>query len=324
MTVLIEAVLWGLVIAANVAPPAELSRAAPQGGLAVEASGPCPSGEAVMAALLPALGSEARGPAVDDQRAHPHVSDLGDRFEISAFGQTRQYVDAARDCAERARVAAVFITLALNPPTLGWSSAAAPANVAPVESASRSATSNPPPRAVEGQRRWADLAAGARVDGPVGGASSAGVAAGAELRGAIGWGHVGVAATAGILAPTEGRVSFVTVHEQRFPLSLALALRGELWRGAVVAGALGVSFVPLTLRADGLMTSDPATRLDTGAHLAFGLTFPALAWHAAPFLELHADYFPRPYALDVDPLGEIGSTSRFWVGASLGVALEAR
>src|SRR6185369_10163724 len=99
--------LWGLIAAANaagiVAPPEELPAAAPRSGLVVEVSGQCPSRQAVMAALRPVVGNEPT-PAGTEA---PRVADLGDRFEIAAFGQTRQYDDGARDCAERARVAAV-------------------------------------------------------------------------------------------------------------------------------------------------------------------------------------------------------------------------
>src|SRR5437660_611079 len=85
---------------------------APGTGLVVEAAGQCPEREALLGALRPVLGEEALRSTSGVSR----VSDLGDRFEVIALGQTRQYADPARDCAERARVAAVFITLAVNPP----------------------------------------------------------------------------------------------------------------------------------------------------------------------------------------------------------------
>src|SRR3954447_2676702 len=80
---------------------------------AIETTGSCPSAEAVSATIAPLLGSlAARRWAEGTVR----VDDLGDRFEVAAAGQAGQYVDTARDCSERARVAAVFIALALNPP----------------------------------------------------------------------------------------------------------------------------------------------------------------------------------------------------------------
>jgi hypothetical protein len=114
------------------------------------------------------------------------------------------------------------------------------------------------------------------------------------------------------------------VHEQRFPISFALSARRQLARGFEAAAALGVSLVPITLRGDGLMTSLPATRLDTGARAAFDLRLPALAWLAAPFVDVHVEYFPRPYVLDVAPVGNIGSTARFWLGASVGIVIRTR
>ncbi len=296
-------------------------------GLIVQASGQCPSREAVTAALAPAL---AREPPAVFGTGVPRVLDLGDRFEVAAFGQARQYLDTARDCAERARVAAVFITLALNPPALPSSSlsptAAPPGDLPAIESAPHQPVlSDTPPGTVPASARWASVGISARVDGPVGAAfPAAGVAAGPELRGAIGWRFVGLTATAGILAPTEARLSSVTVHEQRFPISLALGARRHLAHGIEAAGALGVSLVPIELRGDGLMTSLPAMRLDTGARAAVELRLPALVWRAAPFVDVHAEYFPRPYALDVGPLGNIGSTTRFWLGASVGIEVEAR
>jgi hypothetical protein len=81
---------------------------APASGIAIEVTGDCPTREAVMAALLPVLGVEPPRPL----REPPRVSDAGDRFEVTALGQSQEYVDTARNCVERARVAAVFIVLA--------------------------------------------------------------------------------------------------------------------------------------------------------------------------------------------------------------------
>ena len=183
-------------------------------------------------------------------------------------------------------------------------------------------TSSPPGAAGAGSTRWATAALGARIDGPVGASSpAAGVAAGIEFRGSLGWRWFGVAATAGILTPTEGRILSVNLQEQRFPLSLALTARRRLWRDMQAAGALGVSVVPLTLRGEGLMTSLPATRLDTGARAAVELALGKLVLGGAPFVGVHAEYFPRPYVLDVSPLGVIGSTHRLWLGISAGMAI---
>ena len=199
------------------------------------------------------------------------MSDLGDRFEITALGQTQQYVDPGRDCAERARVAAVFIALALSPPTFQRRPAPPP----PAEVEARPGPP-PPPAAADTSGGWAGLALDARIDGGSAGGDSSStlVAAGADLRATVGRRALGLVATAGLLSPTHSRFQSVPVRQQRFPFSLAVIVR----RGAVPALAasatVGVALVPFTLQGDGLATPAPATRLDTGAHLALALELP--------------------------------------------------
>jgi hypothetical protein len=76
------------------------------------------------------------------------------------------------------------------------------------------------------------------------------------------------------------------------------------------------------MRADGLSRANPASRLDVGARLSFELRFPALVQSVVPFVGVHAEFFPRPYTLDVTPLGEIGKTNHLWLGTSVGVAFD--
>ena len=269
----------------------------------VAVTGDCPGAEAVTAALRSALGSDAKVGVSEP----PRVSDQGDRFSVAAAGQVQQYADPGRDCEERARAAAVFIALALNPPL-------APPGPAPTV---RDAPAPPPPPA---SARWLDLAVAARADGGPG--QAVGPAIGAEIHAAAGWRWLGVPATAGILAPSEGTYSSITVRQQRFPLSLALTARRDVSQRLAIAGAAGAALVPLTVRATAIDGGPSSTRLDAGIRLAFELRFRATP-RLAPFVDLHAEFFPRAYELQVDPLGTIGSTGRFWLGVSAGVAFEA-
>lgn len=279
----------------------------------VAVTGACPSAEAVTAALGSALGNEATTKVVDV----PRVSDQGDRFSVAVRGQTRQFVDAARDCDERARAAAVFIALALNPPVVPAAPApvvrdgAAPQVVVPAPAA---------PALTPTLERWIDLAAAARLDG--GSASDTSAAIGFEARAAVGWRWLGVAATAGILAPSESKFSSVTVRQQRFPLSVAVTAQHGIGRRLAVAGAVGAALVPLTLRGEGLEGGSQSTRLDAGVRLAVELRIRATP-RLAPFVDLHAEIFPRAYQLDVDPFGTVGSTGRLWVGVSVGLSFAA-
>ena len=264
---------------------------------AVAVTGDCPSAAAVTAALGSALGGDQHAAA-----DLPRVADLGDRFQVAAAGQVQQYTDPARNCDERARAAAVFIALALNPPL-----------VPPAPPPAILATPAPPPVPTA---RWLDLGVAARVDG------GSSLTAGAEMRASAGGRWLGVTATAGVLAPTEGTFSSVNVRQQRFPLSLTVTARRPLSDRLVLAGAVGAALVPLTLSGEGIPDARSTTRLDAGFRLAAELMFRATP-RFRPFVDLHAELFPRPYELVVDPLGNVGTTGRLWLGAAVGVAFEA-
>jgi len=286
-----------------------LLAAAASSPAAAAVTGACPGADAVTAALASALGGETKR----DLSGVAKVIDEGDRFSVTALGQTRQYADPARDCDEGARAAAVFIALALNPPVVP----PAPAPDGPAQQVTVAATAAATARASE---RWFDVAAAARVDG--GPAAGVTAAFGFEARATVGWRWFGVAATAAILAPTDSTLSSVTVRQQRFPLSIALTARHTFAARLAGAAAVGAALVPLTLRGQALDGASQSTRLDAGVRLAFELRFLATD-RLAPFIGLHAEVFPRAYQLDVDPLGTIGSTGRFWLGASAGLSFDA-
>jgi hypothetical protein len=272
----------------------------------VEVAGQCPSAEAVTAALASALGAAPPSNAA----AAPKVTDLGARFSVSASGQAREYVDAARDCDERARAAAVFIALALNPPLL-------PPPPAP-PSAPAVQVAAPPP--VPPSARWLDVGVAARGDG--GSTGDAGTALGFELQVAAGARWLGVVATAGILSATEGQFSSVAVRQQRFPFSVAIQARRTVRQHLALTGAAGAALVPITLRAERIENPQSATRLDAGFRLAAGGLYRATP-RLAVFVDFHAEIFPRAYEIDVDPIGDVGSTGRLWLGASIGLAFAA-
>ena len=277
--------------------------------LVIEARGDCPSGPAVTAALLPVIGT-----ASVPGDARPRVSDLGDRFEAAAAGQTGLYVDTARDCVERARVAAVFIALALNPPTF-QSGGGPPAP--------------PPPVPKPAGHRWFQVGAAVRLDGGAMGNSPPQTVTplGGELSVGAGYGALGAVISAGVLDSSVAQFSrfnpTIAVRQQRFPLSVAFRLQRDLpWR-LRLGGELGASFVLVTFRAEDLQMTSSALRLDTGLRAALNLRLPLLTRHLAPFVGAHAEFFPKPYKLDVDPIGTVGSSSRFWVGATAGLSFEA-
>jgi len=274
------------------------------GSLIVDTRGDCPSGPAVRAALLPVLGNVSV-PA----NAAPRVSDLGDRFEASAAGQTGLYVDAGRDCVERARVAAVFIALAVNPPTF---------------------RSPPPPPATPRpvRRRWLQVGAAARMDGAVAGNSPARTVLswGGELSLAGGYGLVGGTVGAGIAESSSayfGRDAVtIAVRALRFPFNAAVRLQGDLPGRFGWGTELGVALALVTFKSDDLQMMGSTLRLDAGLRAAFTVRLPVMAHHFAPFLGGHIEYFPKPYKLDVEPIGTVGASSRLWVGVTAGMLFE--
>ena len=167
------------------------------------------------------------------------------------------------------------------------------------------------------------LAIGARIDGATANSGAHGdVAAGVELRAAMGARWFGGAVGIGALAPTTGVFETVTVRQQRFPASLALVMRHRLSPSFELGAELGLALALLTIRGENLAGGSRATRLDTGARLAVEARGPRFARGLVPFAALHAEIFPRPYVLDVDPLGQVGETHHLWIGAAAGVSLD--
>src|SRR5882672_4276079 len=101
----------------------------------------CPAPSQVAAVLGTLLrGTKIAGtsglPGPDDAS----VSDEGSKFRVEIAGRERVFDDAERDCTERARQAAVFVALVLDPPLVADRSAAEPPREkpAPVVASQRS------------------------------------------------------------------------------------------------------------------------------------------------------------------------------------------
>jgi hypothetical protein len=269
-----------------------------------------------MEALRPVIGKDM----LSSSRGATRVVDLGDRFDVSAAGQTAHYVDAARDCGERARVAAVFIALALSPPAVRL---VEPAPLPPT--APPPAVTTPEPRLPPGppSRLWAQLAAGARLDSALAeeGAPSD-LTAGGELAGTIGHGPFGIGLSAALLAPTRRILQSVSVRQQRFPFGAGLVIRHRWSPWFELTGKAAVAVVLLTLRGENVSPGASSTRLDPGAHLSVELRGPPLREGLVPFVGLHVELFPRSYVLEAEPVGRVGVTNRLWWGATAGLSFD--
>jgi len=287
----------------------------------VQVVGACPTQAAVMAALSPVLAAESLRKVAE----LPRVIDLGDRYLVTAAGQSGLYADPARDCAERARASAVFIALALNPPALP----AAPAAPPPAAMAPAPPPPQPPERptldepASPSARAWRQVSAAGRVDVAFAEEDAARDAtAGPELGFAAGKGAWGVAVTGAALWPTTATYTTVSVRQQRFPFGVGVAFRSRVGPALELGGQAGLALALMRLQAHGIQANGPSTRLDLGARLVFEVAWPrGDGW--ALFAALRGEIFPRVYVLDVDPLKQVGATHHYWWGASFGISFEA-
>jgi len=274
-----------------------------------------------MTMLSPVLTADSLRTAAEP----PRVIDLGDRYVVTAAGQSALYADPARDCGERARVAAVFIALALNPPALP----AAPAVVSPAPVPPPPAPSPPEPTPDEAGpsspsgRAWREVAAAARIDLAFDEEDAPGDATvGPELRFATGKEEWGIAVTAAALWPTTTRFTAVSVQQQRFPFGVTAVFRRPVKSWLQLGGQAGFALALMRLRADEIEANARSTRLDLGARLVFEAVGPrGDGW--ALFAALRGEIFPRVYVLDTDPLKKVGVTHHYWWGLSLGISFEA-
>lgn len=313
--------LWAALVGlADPAPSPGTS--APVPGGAVQVSGVCPTQAAVIATLSSVLDADTLRRTPDPAR----VVDLGDRYVVEAAGQRGSYADSARDCGERARVAAVFIALALNPPVAPAASPPSvpspgppspPAPLPPPDEPARSAPRPTPARA------WREISAAGRIDVAVAQEDAPGGAtAGPELRVAAGKGAWGLAVTGGALWPTTASYATVSVRQQRFPFGVALVFKKAVGSSLELGVEGGLALALMRLQAHDIQANDPSTRVDAGARLVFGAAWPrGDGW--AIFAALRGEIFPRVYVLDVDPLKKVGATHHYWWGASLGISFAA-
>ncbi len=277
--------------------------------LRVQSDGTCPSGEQVSAALDYLLKG-GRSPSSSDRVAPDlvlSVVDLGPRYQVSIGDQIREYVDGKRDCQERARVAAVFAAVSIEPPEVT-------ARVQP--SALPPATAAPP----HAHHPRFEFRVGAVSDIPVQQAFRT-VAWGGELRAVLTGHHWGLELGAGGQAPIDLAWGGHQARMLRFPLDLSLrgALRGPR---VTASAALGPAFAIFHLRGEGagVPVVDGGTRLDLGVRAAVSLQVLPDA-RVSPFLTLHLSLWPRPYSAMVDPIGQVGTTPQVWLGATLGFSL---
>jgi len=283
LVAVVAALVAGVVPAATRAGDAAGSSAE---ALTMNVVGACPDGEAVRR-LLAGLVSP------DEARAAPvSVQDRGDRYRISVRKTGLMVEDPGRDCAERARRAAVIAAGELHAP-----------------------------KVVHGPPTWT-VEKGVVFDvAPTTGALA--WAPGAEIRGAWGsnaWSLVGAAGARG--PATLELDNGWRAELLRFPLDAGARLTSYRWRlrpwvtvggSATVTGIIGQEVVQ----------TERVWRLDLGALAMVGATL-RVTGRLGVAAAIAVRWQPRTYQLQVDPAGRVGETPSWWFGLSLNYTLDGK
>jgi hypothetical protein len=307
--------VWASGALAEIAPRLALADDARAWPPVVAATGSCPDGSAVqtlLAGLLPPAPPATPAAAAS-------VSDLGDSYVVAMGDRVKTYADVTRDCAERARVAAAFISLAIvpNAPPLP-----APEDMTPPPSKPAQPSLSKPDAPTSPPRLWGRIdARGTYVDAPASGVLAPGIALGvAAGRGRIG-AHASCEWIAGASMSIPGEAGAIVI--ERFPCALGPLLKilpatAPLEVNASAGAVVGA----LRTMGTGFSSSYDSVRLEVGARVSIDATlhFGQRPGDLAPVIGLDATYDPIAYDLIVLPSGVVGHTPNFWAGASAGVS----
>jgi hypothetical protein len=236
---------------------------------------------------------------------------------VTVAGQERSFVDGGRQCAERARHAAVFVALIVDPPAIAELGPEAPdASLAKAPSATPVDAARPPPERRPSGMAW-DVALGAVMFvAPAGEGRRTAVVQGvtAFARGKRGF-HLALGA--GVL---RGALRFDAAEADAFwiPIDVAagFSTRTTAWEMGV---EVGPNASILSIAAENLRQASRQVRLEVGGRVSAWSRF----WFSkqfAAFLSAEAVARPLPYVLDIDPRGSIGEMPPLWFGASAGIA----
>lgn len=274
----------------------------------LEIEGACPDGETVAHELRPMLDRWELSENASLAQEVVRVIDQGSRMEISALDDIRTVSDPTNDCHERARVAAVFIALRLEPAQVP--------EVEPPPKQSESEgpeTDSPPPQ----EPLEVEISAGGLVERSVdqqmawtGGAL---LGFGLSKSGVLGY------FSASVTSRSELEAEGVTLRFQRIPLDWGVGY--SFSRGSwTLAPVLSVATDYFRVRAHSLEDATTQGRLEVGPRLSFRATrkFGATRLFGAARIA----WFPRDYVVDVEPLGAVMRTPRLWFGVSAGLVFD--
>ena len=233
--------------------------------------------------------------------------DLGVPFQVVVGGRVREYRDEARDCTQRARVAAVFVALTIDPASIAAASPR-PAAARPIAAA----IARPRRAARRALRRGGSRRRGRHRQ------RSRRAGRTRELRVAGGRRPLAFVVGAIALWPVDTRIGGVRLHQWRLPVDAASASGS---RKAASRRTPSWACAPRCCprRALDLAAANSRTTIELGVRGALG--FRVGASRFAPFAALHAELVPSPPEIYALPQGVAGHTPYLWIGASAGASM---
>jgi len=284
----------------------------------VQGTSACPEPRAVWAALGALVvidGVEPRLRALPGGPPPVEVTDRGAAFRVRVGDRTRDYEDTARDCGNRAKLAALFVALAADSaedPLPAKPPEAPPAPPPPVN-----VTASQPPAARPVGRHTLSLEVGADARVAIGASSTA---PGALVQLAFERGRWELTAGARGGAPAEATIGEVHVRQWRVAAQLAARVRLGDDRPVFPFLELGAVAALLSERATDLATARAGEAGELGIVGGGGVRFLRRGWGSA-FVLVEAELDPAPPTISALPAGEVGRTPRLWAGAAAGVSV---
>lgn len=254
----------------------------------------------------------ARSPMESNPPPAVEIVDLGLKFRVLAGGRAREYRDDAQDCTYRARVAAVFVALAVDPAAVLAEPPPPPVPSPPPAPAPE----RPPPPVVAA--RLVQVEIGVGVDRSLGSGPRA-TQLGGGLRVILGRGPVALVVGAAAFLAKDAELNGLHVNQRHDPLDLGLRAR---WQGSFVEpyAEIGLGLALISEEALNLGTNASGQTVEPGGFAVIGAHLAARS-RVGFFVAGRAEWIPSPVQIRALPTGVVGHAPAFWAGATCGLSV---
>jgi len=281
----------------------------------------CPLPDAIWQELVTLVPRErllARLRGQGKANASIQVEDLGSMFRVSVLDKVREYREEARECAYRAKVAALFVALIIDPAALlnAGLCEQPPCSPAPEPAPPTRIEIQAPPPALPPRTLVRIELSPTFITGL--GAKDLAAHWGGALRFALGRGLVVPVLGAAALWPADTTVGYLQLRQWRLPVDFGIrATLPSSWIDFY--GELGFAFALLSEQARDLATAKTQTGIELGGHVSLGARLARRAG-LTPFISWQAEFLPDPPRVFALPEGVAGRTPYVWMRACVGAS----